>query len=149
VARSNAATVSEYLHALPDDRRAVVSAVRDVILEHLPAGYQESMSWGAISYEVPLSRYPKTYNGQPLSYAALAAQKNYYALYLMGAYVGDGEPARLLKDGFAKAGKKLDMGKSCVRFKTLDDLPLDVIGRVVASTPPDAFIREYEKVKRS
>ena len=147
MARSSAATVSEYLKELPDDRRAVVSAVRDVILRNLPAGYHESMNWGAINYEIPLSRYPRTYNGQPLSYAALAAQKNYYALYLMGVYDDGGEPARMLKEGFERAGKKLDMGKSCVRFKKLDDLPLDVIGRVVASTPPEQFIAHYEQTR--
>ena len=148
MARSTAATVEQYLDELPADRRSVLSAVRDVILANLPAGYEEGMNWGAITYEVPLSRYPKTYNGQPLSYASLAAQKNYYALYLMGVYGDHGEPARLLKDGFAQAGKKLDMGKSCVRFKKLEDLPLDVIGRVVASTPPDAFIAQYEQARK-
>jgi hypothetical protein len=147
VARSSAATVEQYLDELPADRRAVIAAVRDVIVKNLPAGYEEGMNWGAITYEVPLSRYPKTYNGQPLPYASLAAQKNYYALYLMGVYGEDGAPARLLKEGFAKAGKKLDMGKSCVRFKKLEDLPLDVIGRVVASTPPDAFIAQYERAR--
>ncbi|HEX6161687.1 MAG TPA: DUF1801 domain-containing protein, partial [Thermoanaerobaculia bacterium] len=81
----------------------------------------------------------------PLCYAALAAQKNYYALYLMGCYTGDQE--QILRDGFAKAGKKLDMGKSCVRFKKLEDLPLDVIGKVVASTPPKKFIQQYEAAR--
>lgn len=146
MATSKAATIEEYLAELPEDRRAVVSAVRDVVLRNLPAGYQESMSFGMIGYGIPLERYPKTYNGKPLAYAALAAQKNHYALYLMSAYTGDQEQA--LRDAFAAAGKKLDMGKSCVLFKKLDDLPLDDIGRIIASTPPDAFIAQYEAARQ-
>jgi hypothetical protein len=143
MARSKAGTVAQYLRELPPDRRAVVSAVRDVILENLPAGYQESMNWGMISYEIPLERYPKTYNGQPLSYAALAAQKNYFVLYLMGVY-SKGKQAGWLAKEFEKRGKTLDMGKSCVRFKTIDDLPMDVIGDVIASTPPKTLIELFE-----
>jgi hypothetical protein len=105
------------------------------------------MNWGMISYELPLERYPNTYNGQPLSYAALAAQKNYYTLYLMTA-VQNSEQEAFLKGAFKKAGKKFDMGKSCLRFKRLDDLPLDAIARVIASTPPDKFIAQYEAGRR-
>jgi hypothetical protein len=144
MARSGATTVDEYLAELPEDRRAAISEVRDVVLRNLPAGYRETMNWGMISYEIPLERYPTTYNGQPLSYAALASQKNYCAIYLLGVY-GDGEQARWFKEEFRKAGKKLDMGKSCVRFRTADDLPLDVIGRVIAATPPEQFIAVHEK----
>ncbi len=140
-------TVEDYLAALAPERRAVVSAVRDVVRRNLPAGYQETMNWGMISYEIPLERYPKTYNKQPLAYAALAAQKNYYALYLMGAYA-DPAQDRLLKEEFKRAGKKLDMGKSCLRFRKLEDIPLDVIGRVIASTPPDEMIARYEESRR-
>jgi hypothetical protein len=106
------------------------------------------MNWGMISYEISLEVYPSTYNGQPLSYAGLAAQKNHYALYLMAVY---GDPAReaRLREGFAQAGKKLDMGKSCVRFRRLEDLPLDVIGEVIASTPPDELIATYERSRRA
>jgi hypothetical protein len=141
--RSNATTVEQYLEELPKERRAVISAVREVILKNLPEGYAESVNWGLISYEVPLERYPKTYNKQPLSFAALAAQKNYYALYLTCICVG-GETS--FREEFAKAGKKLDMGKSCVRFRKLDDLPLDVIGRVIAASPPDKFIARFEEL---
>ena len=144
MAKSEAATVEEYLDALPEERREVVSQVREVILRNLPRGYSESMNWGMISYEVPLEKYPDTYNGQPLGYAALAAQKNYVVLYLMCAYQGSEQKAEL-KEGFDEAGKKLDMGRSCIRFKKLEDLPLDVIGRVVAGTPPEKFIEQYEK----
>lgn len=143
MASSNAPTVEDYLAELPEDRRAVVSAVRDVILENLPEGYEESMNWGMIAYEVPLDRYPITYNKQPLGYAALAAQKHYYALYLFGTYT---DPAQVdeLREAFARAGKKMDMGKSCLRFKRLDDLPLDAVGAVIVSTPPEALIAQYE-----
>ena len=121
----------------------MVSAVRDVVLRHLPEGYRESMSFGMIGYGIPLERYPTTYNKQPLAYAGLAAQKNYYALYLLGVYQGS-EQERRLREAFAAAGKKLDMGKSCIRFKKLDDLPLDAIGQAIASTPPEAHIAQYE-----
>lgn len=143
MAQSRAATVEEYLEELPPERRAVIARVRDVILANLPEGYEESMAYGMLGYGIPLARYPVTYNGEPLSYAALAAQKSYYALYLMGAY-GDEALRKQLEDAFVAAGKKLDMGKSCVRFRKLDDLPLEAIGTIVAATPPEAMIRQYE-----
>jgi hypothetical protein len=144
--KSAATTVDEYLKTLPEERREVISAIRDLIQEHLPAGYRERVNWGMISYEIPLERYTNTYNGQPLGYIALAAQKNYNVLYLMGAYMEAGRDGWLRRE-FEKAGKKFDMGKSCLRFRTLDDLPLDVIARVVASTPPDKFIASYEEAR--
>jgi len=147
MASSKAATVEQYLRELPEERRAVVSAVRDVVLRNLPAGYRESMAFGMIGYGVPLQDYPDTYNGQPLAYAALAAQKNYYALYLTTPYM-DPAQEQWLRDEFKKAGKKLDMGKSCLIFKKLDDLPLDVIGKVIASTPPGEFIALYENARK-
>ncbi|CAN5900470.1 DUF1801 domain-containing protein [soil metagenome] len=140
---SSATSPEQYLSELPEERRTVVAAVRDTILRYLPDGYRESMSWGMLSYEIPLERYPTTYNKQPLSYAALAAQKNGYSLYLTCVY-SDAEQERRLREGFAAAGKKLNMGKSCVRFKRLDDLPLELIGELIASTPPDQFIARYE-----
>jgi len=141
--QSAATTVAGYLTELPKEKREVLAAVRKVIQKHLPRGYREAMAWGMIAYAIPLERYPATYNGQPLCYAALAAQKNYFALYLTCAY-GDPGEAQKLRDGFRKAGKKLDMGKSCVRFRRLEDLPLDVIGDVIASTSPEAYITRYE-----
>lgn len=141
--QSKATTVEEYLEALPEERRAAVSAVRDVVLKNLPEGYEETMNWGMICYEIPLSRYPVTYNKQPLGYVALAAQKNYYSLYLWSCYQ-DSEDEAFLRGAFEAAGKKLDMGKCCVRFKRLDDLPLDVIGEVIARTPPEKVIATYE-----
>ena len=118
--------------------------MRDLVRRNLPKGYSETMSWGMISYGLPLSRYPNTYNGQPLGYVSLAAQKNYYALYLTGPYM-DPKQAKQLSDAFEKAGKKMDMGKSCLRFKKLDDLPLDALGRIIASTPPEDLIAHYER----
>lgn len=145
--KSDASTAREYLDGLPDDRRAVVSAVRDVVVRNLPEGYTESVGFGMLCYGIPLERYPDTYNKQPLGYVALAAQKNHYALYLTCANM-DPAQTEWLREEFAKAGKRLDMGKSCVRFKKLEDLPLDVIGRAVASTPPDDFIARYEASRR-
>lgn len=143
---STAATAAEYLAELPAERRAVVSALRDAVLRALPAGYEECTAWGMLAYVVPLSRYPTTYNGQPLSYVAIAAQKGHYALYLMTPYQDEAALARL-RDGFARAGKKLDMGKSCLRFKRLEDVPLDVVAESIASMTPEAFIAQYEAVR--
>jgi hypothetical protein len=143
VASSKATTVDDYLAELPPERRAIVASVRDLVRRNLPEGYQETMNWGMISYEIPLECYPHTYNKRPLSYVALAAQKNFYTLYLNAAYQ-DRDGRKRLEREFQKAGKKLDMGKSCLHFKRLEDLPLDVIARVVASTPPEKFIEQFE-----
>jgi uncharacterized protein YdhG (YjbR/CyaY superfamily) len=145
--KSKATTVSEYLATLPDDRRKTISKVRSMIKKHLPKGYKESMNWGVIAYEIPLKVFPETYNGQPLVYAALAAQKNHNALYLMIPY-GDPKQRTQLEDAFAKAGKKLDMGKSCVRFKKAEDLPLGDIGRLIAAVPPAKYIEAYKASRR-
>ena len=144
---SKAKTVTEYLAELPADRRKTIAAVRAVVRKNLPKGYREAIGYGMICYSVPLSTYPDTYNGQPLCYAALAAQKQYCALYLMNVY-GDAARTKALQNAFRKAGKKLDLGKSCVRFKTADDLPLDVIGKTIAATPVKAFIEKYEKARK-
>ena len=142
--QSAAKTPDEYLDELPEDRREVVSTLRKLIRKNLPKGYTEMMAYGMLMYGIPLKDYPHTYNGQPLGYIALAAQKNAYSLYVF-TYM-DHEQDAALRDGFAAAGKKLDMGKSCIRFKKLDDLPLDVIGNVVASTPPEKLIGIHEAV---
>jgi hypothetical protein len=142
-----ATSVREYLAGLPADRRSAVSAVRDVVRKNLPKGYREVVNWGMVTYELPLDRYPDTYSGRPLCYAAIAAQKNHNALYLMSAYQDAGEEEKL-REAFRKAGKKLDMGKSCVRFRSAEDLPLDAIGRVVRGTPPEKFIARYEASRR-
>jgi uncharacterized protein YdhG (YjbR/CyaY superfamily) len=140
---SKAKTVSEYLKALPPERRAVVSKVRGVVKKHLPRGYKEEMNWGAITYAIPLKTFPETYNGQPLCYAALAAQKNHCSLYLMSVY-GDSARTKWLEEAFKKRGLKLDKGKACIRFTSADDLPLDAIGELIASVPPGKYIETYK-----
>jgi hypothetical protein len=142
-----ATTAEEYLAALPEARREAISRVRAVVKKHLPKGYAEFVSWGMLNYGIPLSRFPNTYNGQPLCYAALAAQKNYCSLYLMSVY-GDRKGEAKLRAGFEAAGKKLDMGKSCVRFRSPDDLPLDVVGEVIGAIPVDQWIEIYEKSRK-
>ena len=140
-------TVSEYVASLPPERRAVVSKMRVFVKKHLPKGYKEQIGWGAISYAVPLKVLPETYNGQPLCYVALAAQKNFYTLYLMSAY-GDPKQYKWMASEFKKRGKKFDMGKSCLHFKSLDDLPLDVVGEVIASTPMETYVDRYKASRK-
>jgi hypothetical protein len=142
MAKRKATTVKDYMESLPDDRRKVIAKVRSVIRKHLPKGYEEKLNFGVISYQIPLKALPDTYNGQPLCYAGLAAQKNHNALYLMSAY-GSAKHRAALEDAFKKAGKKLDMGKSCVRFRDVDDLPLPAIGKLIASVPAGKYIESY------
>jgi len=127
-------------------RRTAIAAVRKVVLENLPAGYEETMQYGMIAYVVPLVRYPKGYNGQALAVALLVSQKNYMSVYLIGlmGVFGDPSTEQWFKKRYADSGKKLDMGKSCVRFKELDDLPLGLIGEVIDRVPVEEFIRRYE-----
>lgn len=146
--QSRATTVEAYLRELPEDRRAAISAVREVILKNLDPTYEEGMSDGMIGYSVPHSVYPAGYHcdpSKPLPFAGLASQKQHMSVYLMSAYGDKGEYARLV-EGFKKAGKKLDMGTCCVRFKTLDDLALDVIGAAVKRVPAKTYIERYEAV---
>ena len=142
---SDATTVEGYLSGLEPDRRAVVQEVRDVVSAAMPAGYDEAVAWGMITWSVPLDRYPDTYNGQPLAYVALAAQKRHYSLYLMGLY-SDGEQDRDFRSRWLASGRSLDMGKSCLRFKRLEDLDLDLVADVVASLPVEDFLATYERV---
>lgn len=144
--RSAAESVDEYLAELPEDRREVMAAMRKLIRKHLPKGYEEAFNWNMLTYQIPLEKFPDTYNGQPLGYVALASQKNYCALYLIGPYA-DPAQRQFLEDAFAKAGKKMDMGKSCLRFRTTDDLPLDAVGKLIASTPPKKFIEIYKNIR--
>lgn len=149
--QSQAATVEEYLAELPEDRRQALSAVRETILRHLPEGFEEGMQYGMIGYYVPHRLYPAGYHcdpRQPLPFASLASQKNYMSLYL-GCVYGSESEADWFRDAYLATGKKLDMGKSCVRFKRLDDLPLDVVGQAIARTPVAEFIARYEAVLAS
>jgi hypothetical protein len=145
---SSPQTPDEYIAALPPDRREAISAVREVIRRNLPDGYEEGMAYGMIGYYVPLERFPDTYNGQPLGLAALASQKNHMSLYLNSVY-GDPQTERWFKDRYAQTGKKLDMGKSCVRFRKLDDLPLDVVGETIARADLDRFVDQYREARGS
>lgn len=147
MARKEPSTVAEYLGKLSPERRKELERVRGVIRQHLPSGYEEAIARDMIVYQVPLRRYPDTYNGHPLWYAALAANKAYLTLHLMTVY-GDAGLARRLKDGFEAAGKKLDMGKACIRFRAADDLALDVVGAVVASTPLERFVTVAKAARR-
>ena len=145
--QSDAKTVAKYLSNLDGVRREAISAVRGVILGNLPDGYEEAMQFGMITYVVPLSVLANTYNGQPLMYVALASQKRHMSLYLTNVY-GDESVEQWFRERYRAAGKKLDMGKSCVRFKNLDDLPLELVGEVVARTPIADFVEIY-KASRS
>jgi uncharacterized protein DUF1801 len=144
---STAKTVEEYLQALPGERREAISALRKVILANLPEGYQECMNYGMIGYVVPHSVYPAGYHcdpGQPLPFACLGSQKNHMALYLMNVY-GDPATEKWFRTAWKATGKKLDMGKSCVRFKELEDVPLEVVGQVIARTPVKNYVARIEK----
>jgi hypothetical protein len=145
---SKAKTVAEYLKRLPPDRRRSLAAVRRVVRENLPKGYQESIGWGAITYAIPLKVYPNTYNGQPLCIAALTAGKHKCSLHLMAAY-GDPPTRKWLEEQFRKSGKKLDMGKACIHFTTPEDLPLDAVAQVIRRVTPDKYIARYEAARKA
>lgn len=141
------ASVDAYLASLPDDRRAALGAVREVILASLDAGYEEGIQYGMIGYYVPHRVFPAGYHcdpRQPLPFAALASQKGHMSLYLMALY-GDPDEAAWFTAAWARTGKKLDMGKSCVRFKKLDDLPMDLIREAVARTPAARYVARYSE----
>jgi len=151
--QSKVSTVEEYLASLPEDRREASGAVRNVILKNLDQDYEEGMSYGVIGYYVPHRVYPPGYScdpKQPLPFAGLASQKNYMSLYLMSVYCGCGEVgppgshAQWLRGEWAKTGKKLDMGKACIRFRKLEDLPLELIGRAVKRVSAKTCIRHSE-----
>lgn len=144
MASSAATTVDGYLAELAEPRRTVIAAVRDEINRRLPEGYVEGMAYGMIGWSVPLARYPDTYNQQPLMVLALAAQKNNFALYLPCVYM-EGDLKRLLREAHTDAGLKIDLGKSCLRFESLDKLPLVAIGSMLAGLPVDDFIALYEQ----
>jgi hypothetical protein len=151
--QSKAPNVEAYLRSLPEDRRAAISAVRKVILENLDAPYEEGMQYGMIGFYVPHRVYPKGYHcdaRQPLPFAALASQKNYMSLYMMSVYCGcddngpEHEYARWFHEAWRRAGKKLDMGKACIRFKKVEDLPLEVIGEAIRRMPASKCIEFAE-----
>src|SRR3981081_1287556 len=144
--QSKATTVEEYLSELPVDRRQAIEAVREAILKNLDQDYEEGMQYGMIAYYVPHRVYPAGYHcdpKQPLTYAALASQKNYMSLYLMTVY-GSPEELKSFEKSWAKTGKKLDKGKSCIRFKKAEDLALAVIGEAIKRVPAKKYIEYCE-----
>jgi hypothetical protein len=141
------AAVGLLLAGLPIERRREVERMRALILANLPPGYEEAVIKDMLVYQVPLARYPDTYNGQPLWYVALGSQKRGLALHLMRLYADETHRERL-RDACRAAGKRLDMGKACVRFIAADDLPLDVVGELVASTPVDRWIETARAARR-
>jgi hypothetical protein len=146
-------TVAAYLDSLTPEKRAAIKKARAFVRKHLPTGYAEFMNWGVINWGIPLDEFPDTYNGQPLCYVGLGAQKNYNSLYLMGAYqTSDGTyttpfSQQLLVDAFKKAGKRLDMGKCCLHFKELDDLELNSVAKVIGMSTPKQYLAYYKRVK--
>lgn len=144
--KSTAKTVTEYLASLPADRQPVIRALRAFVQKHVPKGYEEMLQYGAISWSVPLQVYPDTYNKEALSYVAIANQKNHIGLYLMCVY-GSEKLQKNLIAGYKAAGKKLDMGKSCVRFKTLDDLALEPLAEAIAAVPMARYVELAKAVR--
>lgn len=146
--QSKADTVERYLAELPEDRRAALQAVRRVILANLDKGYAECMNYGMIGYVIPHSIYPPGYHCNPklpLPMGGLASQKNYMSLYLITVYGEGTEGETWFRKAWAKTGKKLDMGKCCIRFKKVEDLALDVIGQAIRRVPVKTFIEYYER----
>ena len=137
--KSTATTIQEYLTEMPDDRREAIKNVRKTILANLPEGYEEALNWGMITYQVPLEVYPDTYNKKPLMYAALANQKNHMAVYLTGIYM-DEDLYQGFEEKYRNTGKRYDVGKSCVRFGKLEDLPLELIGESIGAISMEDFI---------
>src|SRR5204862_7348298 len=146
--QSSAKTVQQYLKELPADRREAINAVRGVMLANLPKGYEECMSYGMIGYVVPHSIYPKGYQCNPkvpLPFVNLGSQKNHMALHLM-CCCGDPKVKAAFEKAWKDAGKKFDMGGGCVRFRTLGDVPLEVIGQLVATRAVEVDLRRIENV---
>jgi hypothetical protein len=151
VVQSKAKTVAEYLAELPADRRKSIAAVRNVILENLDKDFEEGMQYGMIGYYVPHRVYPDGYHcdpRQPLPLAALGSQKNYMSLHLMCIYF-DPNQLKWFQQAWTSAGKKLDMGKACVRFKSLDDVPLEVVAEVFRRVRAANYIEQIERAVKA
>ena len=146
--KSNAVTVEEYLQSLPADRRTAICALHKVILANLPSGYETRICYGMIGYVVPHSIYPAGYHCDPklpLVFACLGSQKNHMSLHLMTVY-GDPAMEKWFRQAWTATGKKLDMGKACVRIKKIEDVPLEVVGQLVAKVPVEKYIARVEAV---
>lgn len=149
--QSKASTVEQYIAELPEDRRATVTKLRSLVRKHLPKGFTEQIQYGMIGYVVPHRHYPAGYHTNPkdpLPFAAIASQKNHLALYLMSPTMKP-EIEAAIRAGFQASGKKLDMGKSCIRFKKLEDLALDAIGEAIASLSMADYIIAYEDSRKA
>ncbi|TFD80187.1 DUF1801 domain-containing protein [Cryobacterium fucosi] len=140
------AEVENYFADLEPDQRAVLYPVIDTVRDAMPPGYALGMYWGMPGWVIPLETYPNTYNGRPLAYVSVAAQKNYNSLYLMGLY-GDPAADAAFRAEWAATGRMLNMGKSCLRFKTLADVDLGIIARTVASIPVDRYLATYQRIR--
>ena len=143
-------TPDEYIAGLPDDRREIVAAMRKVINGNLPAGFEECSSYG-IGWVVPHSLYPPGYHcdpKQPLGFMGLASQKNYISLYSMCLYGGNKHLEWFQNEWPKYSEKKLNMGKSCIRFSKPEDVPLELIGKLAARVTPQQWIEIYEKALR-
>lgn len=139
-------TIGGYLATLPEDRRWAIEHLRRTILDNLGDGFQEGMQYGMIGYYVPHEIFPQGYHcdpSQPLPFASLGSQKNHMALYLHGLY-GDAKRSAAFAKAWKATGKKLDMGKCCVRFKSLNDVPLAVVGDVIAKVSVANYVKQYE-----
>jgi hypothetical protein len=137
-----ALTVEQWLASVPAERKDAINAVRNVVNEHLPPGYEETVDWGMLAWVVPLATLPDTHNGRPLMLAALGAHTKIMTIYLMTVY-GDPKIRKEFETAYKQAGKKLDMGGCCVHFKKLDDLPLDVVASTIARVGVDQHIEHY------
>ena len=138
-----ALTVEQWLASVPAERKDAINAVRDVVNEHLPPGYEETVDWGMLAWVVPLATLPDTHNGRPLLFAALGAHRKLMTIYLSSVY-GDPVLRGEFEIAYKKSGKKLNMGGSCVHFKQLDDLPLDVVGDTIARVGVDRYVERYK-----
>ena len=145
--KSEEKTVAGYIASLPEIRADVISEIRDLVNKNIKSGFEETMRWGMITWEIPLSIYPNTYNKQPLYYIGLAAQKNNYSLYLMSCYVSEKE-GKEFEAAYKSSGKKMDIGKSCVRFKNVTDLPLPLIIKYIKRYSVKEFIAIHDSYRR-
>lgn len=146
--RIEANSPEDYISQLPEDRKAVIKKLRSVILENLPKGFSEEMSYGMIGYVVPHSIYPPGYHCDPklpLPFMSIASQKNFVAFYHMGMYADSKLNEWFVKEYANHAKYKLDMGKSCVRFKKMDDIPYELIGELVKKMTQEDWVQLYEK----
>ena len=145
--QSKAKSVKEYLEELPADRVEPVKKLRNAVLKNLPEGYKEEMSYGMIGYVVPHSLYPDGYHCDPklpLPFACIASQKNFIAFYHMGIYANPKLLEWFVKEYPKHSKQKLDMGKSCIRFKKFDQIPFDLIGELISKIKVKDWIKIYE-----